>query len=218
MNKIQTNRKIDTKHEEIINKFLFDNYFTTCYDSAKYIYDCEDRETQILGVDVIVNNKMMVDIKAQSSPKYVNNPTSTYILEISFLNAYGELCEGWFVNNNLKTTHDAFVWINSAETNERGFIENADDIHQVEVMVVDVAKLKEYVFSLADKFTLIKTANELRERGIHKTFVNGLKIVCSENIAEKPATIVMSKEVLKKYAVSDCILTVNGDNVSLKEV
>lgn len=215
MCKIQTNRKVDSKHESVVNKFLFENYFLNCYDSATYV---EDKSLQVSGVDVVVNDKMFIDIKAQSSPRYINNPTSTYILELSFLNPWGKTLKGWFLNEELKTTHNAFVWINKADVGENGYIKTDKDIHEVEIMVVDSKKLKDYILSLVDSTTLESVANELREKKIPKTFVNGLKIVCSLNIPEQPCTIVMSKEVLKKYAVSDCILTVNGGNVSLKEV
>ena len=80
-------RKQDTKQEKIINSFLYDNFFTKVNKTSCLI---EDKELQIAGVDLQMKNKkdniVNIDIKAQSSSRYINNPRPTFVLELSSLN------------------------------------------------------------------------------------------------------------------------------------
>ena len=90
MKNINPERTKDERQEHIINQYLLANYFNKAFTSARLI---DDASLQNAGVDVMCGSElgedMKVDVKAQSSAKYINNPRPTFLLEVSTYNRYG---------------------------------------------------------------------------------------------------------------------------------
>ena len=194
-----TTRGFDTKQEHIVNKFLETEFFAKLGKPYEMVYDFD---RQIKGIDVVVGGKN-IDIKAQSSPRYINNPTDTYILELQFLNKYGKEMDGWFLNDDLETDFYAFVWIPVATTNVDGSLTSPYDIKETYLMVVDKNRMKDYILSRHPKESLKEMCRKARKRDERVSYYidDGLKFSFSPKLAEKPCNIVASRGFLKKFAV-----------------
>ena len=205
-------RKLDSIQEKIINQFLLNNYFSKLNQTAKLNYDAE---LQKLGVDLQTQNKngniVNFDIKAQASPKYINMPTSTFILELSSLTKYKEPYIGWFLNKELITDYYVFAWIHSAKVNAQGYIDSEADIEKVEVMVVHRQSLYDYIMSLTNSKSLEDVAASMRENNITRCeLVKGIHFSHSAHLFEKPVCLVVKKHILKKFTLGKayhCMVT-----------
>ena len=82
-----SDREIDMPQERIVDNFLTTFFYNKCFYSVESV---NDYRRQVKGVDIIADG-MYIDNKAQSSPRYVNNPKETFILELSF--------EPWFISS-----------------------------------------------------------------------------------------------------------------------
>lgn len=198
-------RVADNKQERIVNKFLELFYYNKHYGSVEMV---EDKERQTSGIDVIADG-MLIDNKAQSGVKYINNPTDTYILELSFLNKYQEETVGWFLDTKSKTTHYLFVWIHDAIVGEDNRIIPYRGINKVEVMLVDKSKLREMIGKVYSDYSLISIARKMRdlERPHQYTYMNGIKFSHTPTLDEKPCNLVLSKDKLLECAVEHCFVT-----------
>ena len=196
-------RAADTKQEAIINSYVVNAYFTPNYKSVEYV---DDANRQCKGIDVIVDD-MKIDLKAQSSARYINNPTDTFILEVSFLDRNkNEYC-GWFLDDSLKTTHYGFVWIRDADVDENIRINKESDIHNIELMLVDKKALHDYILSKVTKEKLLSLAQDMRRTDTRTTWVDSeIKLSCNNVLYEKPVTIVVKKWLLKKFSVGHIII------------
>lgn len=178
----------------------------------------DDVDLQVAGVDVQQENKkgetVNIDIKAQSSAKYINNPRPTFVLELSFLNKYEEPFVGWFLNPDLITDYYTFVWIHDADVDENGRIRTKDDIHKVEVMTVAKERLKAYVMARLNGDDLDSIINYMRDtEETHRRIVRGLHFSHTPTLYEKPVNLVAHKDVLKKFAVVHRMVTKDGMTV-----
>ena len=195
---INTNRHQDNQNEKIINHFLFNAFFNKKYKATEYVNDVE---RQCQGIDIVADGKNY-DIKAQSAKKYINNPTNTYIVELSFINKKDERVNGWFLNDDLKTDYYVFSWVNKAEVSDKGELLN---LKEVEILIVDKAKLKESVFESFNEETIKNIQDKLIEdsKVMAKPAFQTVnhKFVMTTSLPEKPICIVLTKDRLKKYSV-----------------
>jgi hypothetical protein len=166
-----------------------------------------DRARQIKGIDLIADGKK-IDVKAQSSTKYINNPTKTYILELSFLGDDGAEIPGWFINNQILTDVYAFLWIPKAEA-IGGRIPEVSCIHEVELMLVDKHKLKAFINETYDDKALMEIGCWMREKGERRlsSSIDGIHFSHTPTLWEKPSNIVGQKEFYKQFAIRHCIVT-----------
>ena len=205
-------RKQDTKQEKIINSFLYDNFFTKVNKTSCLI---EDKELQIAGVDLQMKNKkdniVNIDIKAQSSSRYINNPRPTFVLELSSLNCYQQPTVGWFLNTSLVTDYYSFVWINDAVVDENNRIASPDNINEVEIMTVSRKHLKEYMSKLLGDCDVDDVIEDMRNTGDTKRpLAKGVSFSHTPSLFEKPVNLVVHKNILKKFAISHCRVTQGG--------
>ena len=201
-------RKVDHQQERIVDKFLHKFFYSKLFKSVETVTDFS---RQVAGVDVIADG-MYIDNKAQSSPKYVNNPTNTFILELSFLNKYDEESVGWFLSDTSQTTHYLFVWVNNAlvDYNRRIL---PDGIREVEVLLVDKQKLRDKISKYYSDDRLLTIANEMRET--ESTWMPCKIPLCkfshSPTYREKPTNIVAKKDFFIECSTMHCI--VSTDNI-----
>ena len=109
---LTSERTVDTRAEKIIGQFLDKYLYSRIRASTGVIFErIQDRKRQLDGIDVIVSEtdkNICIDEKVQCD--YINKNLPTNCFEISFLNSFSEEREGWFVNDDLKTTHYLIVW------------------------------------------------------------------------------------------------------------
>lgn len=198
-----TTRRFDTDQEHIINQFVNKYYFKKQYDNSNIVVDVDK---QLKGVDIEADG-LLFDLKAQASK--INRPTDTFILELAFANKEKKAILGWFLQPNIVTDYYTFVWVNHAyvDRNTRR-IPSPEHIDEVELMIVDRKKIKEYIQSIMGMKTMIHTLNEIWESGErYRYFADGIKFCYSSNIPELPITLVVKKEILKKFAIGHYTVT-----------
>lgn len=194
-------RASDEKREQIVNRFLLDNFFKRFDKSAQLVFDTQ-RQTS--GVDVIFKG-LNVDIKAQTN--YINNPTDTYCLEVSTLNRKGYPITGWFLNDDLVTDYYTFAWVTKADTDDKG---NLLKVNEVEVIFVSKQSLRKFVKLYASCDEMLSTAELMRKTGTrHKQLggCSGVHYTMSDKLIEKPVVLVIPKSILHSVALKHCIVT-----------
>lgn len=221
MRNVNPERNHDDNQENIINEFLMKHYFRKAFEDARLI---TNKEMQCAGVDVICNSKrardMKVDIKAQSSAKYINNPRPTYSLEVSTYNRNGDEITGWFFSAESMTEYYTFVWIHDAKVDNNGRIRSANDINQVEVMTVDAHALQDYIDdvlydnNLDDIFDIAQSMRWRQEE--RRPVCDGICYRHSHHLPEKPVNLVVHKRILERFAIpgkfGHCMVTKDGIN------
>lgn len=204
----KSNRKEDHRTEQIISDFLIDAYFKKKNETSKLV---DTKELQFAGVDVQMEKNghtSNIDIKAQASKKYINNPTKTFVLELDFLDKDGYRHIGWFLNEELITDYYTFVWVLDSDVDENNKLHTKDDIHKLEVMTIDKRKLSDYVMKRlkdVDYETIISEMRNTEET--RRNLVNGIRFSHTPTLREKPVNLVVDKWVLKKFAICHSIVT-----------
>ena len=203
---MKTNRKFDSAQEQIVNYFAHKYFFSKIDKNSQMV---DDVTLQLNGVDELCCGKN-VDLKAQSSKRYINSPTDTFILEISFIDRGGNPAIGWFLKDGLVTDEYAFIWIPKASVNEFGAIASSEDISEMEIMLVDKHKLHDYILSIESKDCLIESSDMMRSTATTwKEISNhtpGIHLSHNTILAEKPVVLVVKKWLLKKFATKHCIV------------
>ena len=207
MYNINPDRPKDDSQENIINQFLIPYYFEKLFTNVRPV---DDTSMQGKGVDIKCDSKtvqdMLVDIKAQSSEKYINNPRPTYSLEVSTYNRLGEEITGWFFAPDSLTEYYTFVWIHEAKVNSNGRINRADDIQKLEVMTVDAIALQDYIDDVLDEhdmYDVLNIAQSMRWREEEIIEVcPGIRFRHSHHLREKPVNLVVHKDILQRFALS----------------
>lgn len=202
-----SNRKHDSQQEGIVNDFVDRYLFKRIFKSSNLI---DNRDLQIMGVDIQADGRNY-DLKAQSSARYLNHPTNTFILEISFIDRDGDRVDGWFLKDTM-TDYYAFIWMPKVNVTDNA-IGNVDDIEEVEVLIINKEKLRDGIKSLMGNASFMDIENELLDREAYGNemkpamYKNGIKFVLSNQLAEAPLCAVVTKDVLKKFATGHYIVT-----------
>lgn len=204
----------DHAQEQIITEFLDKSLFSHIFRDYDVV---EDKQMQRKGVDVTVRkdgNPTYYDAKAQSSARFINDPRPTFAFEILTDDKYGITREGWFVRDEIMTDKYILCWIKSATVNDKGRIERSDDIHEVEVMILDKEKLRNYVHQYISDEQMLQNAYEMRRSGETRINVaDGLTIVHTPTLTEQPVNIVVKKFILNP--LSDARYLVRAHKISV---
>ena len=208
---MNTTRRSDTAQEKIITKFLDDKLYSRIFRRYSIV---EDRNLQIMGVDVLVDNDGLYsyfDAKAQSSPKYIHNPHPTFSFELLFDDRGGVTRDGWFVNDSLITQWYILIWVNKATVGATGYIENENDIRELEVVFLNRRSLKEEIERTISIDGLKNKAAEMRRTHTTREEINNtMHLTFSDRLAEQPVNIVVKKDLLDKIADQRFIVTQGG--------
>lgn len=195
-----SNRPIDSKQERVIMEFLSKYLYAKAYPEHEIV---EDRNLQLEGVDIAIPLPSGIeyhDAKAQASKLYINNPTQTFSMELLFDHNDSE-CVGWFLRPGLLTHVYALCWVNRAKVNAHGYIDNADDIEELEVMLLDKQELKGFINTYFYDEALYATAQKMRAQGTTRLFLNdAMYMVYSDKLNERPVNLVVKKWALEKCA------------------
>lgn len=212
-----SNREIDMQQERKVVAFIQQYVFPHLYDNAEFI---EDLERQLQGIDVIIydnNFTENLDIKAQASARYINNPVPTFVHELLYTNKSKKDEIGWFLKD-LETDTYVFVWIHAAKVNERGLLEEPQDIIDMELMFVDKVPLTEYLDSKGyTSDVLLERAQKMRKIGLYKKMSvldesddDEMWLTYSAELRERPVNLVIKKRVLKKFSTKHIRATKSG--------
>ncbi len=209
MSYVESTRKYDKKSEEAINAFLARFFYPKLFKKVKFE---TERSRQIAGVDVEADG-LLIDNKAMSSPRFINHPAGTFILELLVHSEeHGEYL-GWFINPNIITTHYLFIWIPEATVGPSGYIFDSREIQKIEVMLVDRAKLHQEINANCTDERLLQVAHDMvaknsRDREISEFgYYKCPHFVYSNQLNEKPVNLVTPKAWLKRAAVKHCFVT-----------
>ncbi len=209
MSYVESTRKYDKQSEEALNAFLGRFFYPKLFKKVKFE---TSRERQIIGVDVEADG-LLIDNKAMSSPRFINNPANTFILELLVHSELRGEYLGWFVNPDIITTHYLFIWIPEAKVGPSGYILDSKEIQKIEVMLVDRVKLHQIINESCTDERLLQIAHDMvaknsRDREISEFgYYRCPHFVYSNQLNEKPVNLVTPKNWLKKAAVKHCFVT-----------
>lgn len=191
-------RREEEKMTQIVSNFL-EKYF---YSNTNDYERVEDKERQLKGIDVIFNfkNKQYVcDEKA--AIRYINKNLQTFAFELSFLGKNDKLIEGWLISERKVNNSFLCIWIDKADYD---FIEDIDDIKEVEIALIDKQQLLNYLKQLGWNINKLHTkAEKLRNNekencgNINK---HGCKFSCSRYLPEQPVNVIVAREKLKEIS------------------
>ena len=209
MEYVESTRRYDKQSEEAINEFLSRFFYPKFFNKFRFE---TSKEQQIAGVDVVADG-LLIDNKAMSSPRFVNNPANTFILELLVHSERRGEYLGWFVNPDIITTHYLFIWIPEANVRPGQYITNSKEIQKIEVMLVDRAKLHQEINAHCTDDRLLQVARDMitknsRDREIPEFgYYRCPHFVYSNQLNEKPVNLVTPKDWLKRAAVKHCYVT-----------
>lgn len=175
------------------------------------------REAQRQGIDALYQMKsgesLMVDEKAQLN--YLNNPLETFAFEIIYKrqNNKNILTQGWFINDDLKTTHYLLVYPHSDQVKKHYHIKDYQQFSKAEVVLVEKAQLKERLKALKiNKARIYEKAMEIVDTDKKRiTFeqmdYSDAYMVKTDYLAEKPINVVVRKHILNEIAVARWMVT-----------
>ena len=208
---IKTKRKNDMRAEQELGAFL-DKYL---YERLKVPYErANDIERQLKGIDVVLGaNARELKIDEKAALGYINVPIKTFAFEISFINAAGNLHQGWLFNDDLETEYYMLVYPN-ATTEDTATI-TAEDFNNVECLFVNKQTILDYI-GLGNKEWILAMDTWLRNMEHNGKFEEegfyDFKFFVSQYLKEKPINILISKNKLMKMATNIYIVNKNKLN------
>lgn len=187
-----TIREYDEHCEKIVSQFL-DEHFYKLLPELENFERITDKQYQVKGVDVVINYKdRQVYVDEKAAVKYLK--LKTFALELSFLNRFGKLQTGWFLDKKKINDYYLFVWINELTGDK---IEDISSIKEVDVALVKKEKLYNHLETLGWTLDKLKVKDkQIREHcnvnmGDIKKY--GCKFSYSEQLKEKPINILLPK-------------------------
>lgn len=209
-------RKMDMKAEQALARFLDQNLYEELRKEGHFssIHRADQYEQQVSGIDVTMTYKAdSVYIDEKAALYYINQDLSTFAFELSYQNR-GEERLGWFLNDQLKTTHYLLLWPD-ARTSDLSAIQ-AEDFTVVDALLISKAKLKAYLEPIGlDDHTLLECARILRQHkvsGRQSIPQPGMSIYVSSSgkYSEAPINLVIKKYILRQIADAHYCITPNG--------
>lgn len=185
--------KIDLKHENILSEYL-----DRLYKSKKLKFErIANLDKQHQGIDIIIqhhSNNYYIDEKAQLH--YLNKDLPTFTFELSYLNKYDQLKEGWLFDSN-KCTHYYFLITGIFLKEKKTKLLDIEDIETLKITSVNRQKLIEHLEKIGlSRINLEAYDNALRtSESFGKNTIpelnekkNGL-IYYTEHLSEKPINL-----------------------------
>ena len=182
-----------------MSQFL-DEHFYKLLPELENFERITDKQYQVKGVDVVINYKdRQVYVDEKAAVKYLK--LKTFALELSFLNRFGKLQTGWFLDDEKINDYYLFVWINELNGEE---IVDITSIKEVDVALVKKEKLYGYLETLGwsvDKLRIKnKQIREQKNNNMGDIRKYGCKFSYSEQLKEKPINILLPKKTYIELA------------------
>lgn len=196
MREISKLRKTDEKNSNIVTEWLEKNLYsvhTTEYSKK------DDLENQIKGIDCtfkIDGIEYKCDEKAAVA--FINKPLHTFAFELSFINKFNQIQDGWLLNDDLETDIYGLVWIDKAKSN---ILTSIDDIEEVTTAYIKKKDILQYLEDLGWSIdNLYRKSDAIRENNgdvyMGNIFKNGCKFAYSKQLVEKPINVLIPREKL----------------------
>ena len=187
-----TIREYDEHCEKIVSQFL-DEHFYKLLPKLENFERITDKQYQVKGVDVIINYKdRQIYVDEKAAVKYLK--LKTFALELSFLNRFGKLQTGWFLDKKKINDYYLFVWINELTGDK---IEDISSIREIDVALVKKEKLFNHLETLGWTLDKLKAKDkQIREqRNVNMGNIKkyGCKFSYSKQLKEKPINILLPK-------------------------
>lgn len=196
---MESNFKKDINVEKEIGRYL-DSYLYPFISS--HFFRMENKNFQKMGIDVEVESKgskYLIDEKCAFY--YANKNLQSFTFELSY-NLSETIKKGWFLNTELKTTHYNLIWLNTINPQISTSEITYNQIKNVEVMTVSKEVLKKYLKNLdLEEAKLEILAKEQRRKKVNRIVLkNGIELIFSEKLNEKPINLKINKMILKELA------------------
>ena len=226
---IESFRNQDMNAEHMLAAFM-DEYFYSrlvSQDGKPLTFKrMDDKESQLRGIDVCIETggrKIFIDEKA--SLYYSNAMIPTFAFELdSIQKGHDHPIEGWFINDDLETEYYMLIWPNVRCTQERGqWVRKEirdirrEDFTIVESMMIKKSDIRDRLCKQGyDRLHLIEYAKRYRELCEKKTgrqeedILDGIKIMFSGQLAERPINLVIRKELLIEMAKRVYLISADG--------
>ena len=226
---IESFRHQDTLAEQMLGDFM-DEYFYSrlkTRDGRPLEYKrVSDKEAQLKGIDVCIeldDRKIFIDEKA--SIYYSNAMIPTFAFELDSIQKGHPLpVEGWFINDELETEYYMLIWPNIKCNLQNGkWIRKEikdirkDDFTIIEALMIKKSDLRERLGSQGyDRIRLIEYARRFRDmcgkadERFEEDIIDGVKIVFSGQLAERPINLVIRKELLMEMAKRAYLISADG--------
>ena len=177
------------------------------------------KSAQKLGSDVIItkpdNTKICIDEKAQLH--YINNPIYSFTMELGFMYK-DNFSEGWFLNDNLNTTHYMFIWLLEAKPYD--YISKIDDFYKIHICICSKKSIFEYLrlrgISKEYLRECIKKVIDIPKGvgGKKKiTVLDNLEIIQSTKYEENPINLKINYPILKDCSEVNLILDLSSNMI-----
>ena len=198
----QSRRGADMAAEAELASFLDEYLYTPLLAEGHFssISRVHDKEQQLKGVDVVVSTgKTTGNIDEKAQIYYVNKNLPTFAFELQFLK-YGEVIEGWFLNDGLCTDYYLLIWPQA--TTDSIYELTKDTFTRLDALMVSKKKLRSRLKELGlSKEVLMQKAAELRRNRVYGKTATGHKGIYyylsdSRKYVEAPINIVISKAIL----------------------
>ena len=194
-----TIREYDEHCEKMVSQFLDEHFYKLIPEIGNF-ERITDKAKQVKGVDVIINyNDKQTYVDEKAAVKYIK--LKTFALELSFLNRFGKLQTGWFLDEEKINDYYLFVWINELKGEE---IVDISSIKEVDVALVKKEKLYDYLETLGWSVDKLRIKNkQIREqKNINMGDIRkyGCKFSYSEQLKEKPINILLPKKTYIELA------------------
>lgn len=230
MAELKSTRAKDSELEKVMQK-----HYNMVYRINGIGYQrCNDKELQLNGQDLTINTKsgiQVVDEKCATS--YWNRNLDTFAMELSFEMcdrqsgaSIGKRCNGWFIKPSIISTMYSlgYVRADSEEDLSKGVLSSFECIIIKKKAIEDYLKRTfsvENIYEIEERFLDMIAdgkATQNTRGGYQWTFNRDVKVVRSDNLAEKPINIIISKMVLNSLADLHCEIEYQGDGFNYTRI
>lgn len=230
----KTLRSLDSKVEKIVCEFLDRNLYNGKNGAFRDVRRITDKEEQIMGTDIIFSAPSLdlegVRVDEKSASSYMLKQISTFALELSFMNRFGQEMIGWFRNDELDTEYYMCVHLQV----KREFIDRVfngkvpykptveDRIRLAENLAIDDIDKKNITYFLVSKKKIVLALEEIglslsdmdewiaRLRGkadmdegkttLYEKFDDEITFVVTRGLAERPINLKISHSFYERIA------------------
>ena len=212
----QSRRSADMAAEAELASFLDEYLYAPLLAEGHFesISRVHDKEHQLKGVDVVVTTgKTTGNIDEKAQIYYVNKNLPTFAFELQFLK-YGEVIEGWFLNDGLSTDYYLLIWPQA--TTDSIYELTKETFTRLDALMISKKKLRSRLEELGlSKAVLMQKAAELRRNRVYGKTATGHKGIYyylsdSRKYVEAPINIVVSKAILQELATAHYEVTPQG--------
>lgn len=203
---MQSNYKDDFKVEREISKYL-DSFLYPLVSS--FFRRVIDKRTQKDGVDLVLENRgnqYLIDEK--SAIYYANRALKSFAFETSYLSG-SNVRKGWFLNNDLLTSHYNLVWLNTKDPKTKTNEITSEKIKDIEMVSISKTRIVSYLKNIGiNSNVLEKYDYELRNsKSTRKSLGEGLELIKSGDYAEKSINLKINKDILIALAEEHYFVT-----------